>query len=440
MTWGNVAVETLAPILAADRARAIVRATSVCVLPWLAAAFLAACSANAPQTVASLPATQAQSAADKGPAEKGRQAKVALLVPLSAQGHSGLIGKSLKQAAELALFERDNPHLQLMVKDDKGTPDGAKAAAAEATSGGATLILGPLFAKSVSAVAPVARQANVPVVAFSNDLQVAGAGVYLLSFQPAPEVARIVNFAVAQGKRRFAALMSEDAFGKIAAASFKDAVSRAGGTIAALETYPASANGMLEPMRKISAAIRSAEAEGSPVDALFVPGAQENLETIARLLPQAEIDTETVKLIGTGGMDYPNAGRDARLIGAWYPGPDPQGWSEFSQRYAKSYGQAPPRITSLAYDGVSLAIALSGGPEDQRFTAGTLTRPRGFTGVDGAFRLLPNGGTDRALAILEVQKFGARVIERAPSLAPGPSSDSSSSALPAVLRSVLNLN
>ena len=61
--------------------------------------------------------------------------KVALLVPLSAQGQPGVIGKSLKQAAELALFERDNPNLQLIVKDDKGTPEGAKAAAEDARQG-----------------------------------------------------------------------------------------------------------------------------------------------------------------------------------------------------------------------------------------------------------------------------------------------------------------
>ena len=84
---------------------------------------------------------------------------------------------------------------------------------------------------------------------------------------------------------------------------------------------------------------------------------------------------------------------------------------------AKSYGQAPPRIASLAHDAVSLAIALSGGADGQRYTAAQLTRPSGFTGVDGAFRLLPDGGTDRALAILEVQKFGAGIIDAGPSLA-----------------------
>jgi hypothetical protein len=172
---------------------------------------------------------------------------------------------------------------------------------------------------------------------------------------------------------------------------------------------------MLEPLQKIAEAIRAAEAEGAPIDALFAPGGQENLEALARLLPQARIDTRQVKLIGTGGMDYPNAGRDAALIGAWYPGPDPRGWSDFAQRYAKSYGQTPPRIASLAYDAVNLAIALSGG----QYTAETLTRAGGHTGIDGPYRLLPDGTTDRALAILEVQQFGANIVDAAPS-APSP--------------------
>jgi branched-chain amino acid transport system substrate-binding protein len=395
---------------------------------------LVACSSGggAPETAGS-PGTVA--VAEPGPAKTA--VKIALLVPLSAQGHAGVIGKSLKQAGELALFERDNPALQLIVKDDKGTPEGAKAAAEEAIRGGARLILGPLFAKSATAVAPIARQAGVPVVTFSTDRQVASNGVYLLSFQPAPEVARVVAFAAQQGKRRFAALIPEDALGKIVSAAFKDAVSRAGGTVVALETYahPPSASAILEPMRKISAAIQTAEAEGAPVDALFLPGGQDSLEVIARLLPQAEIDTEKVKLIGTGGMDYPNVGRDAKLVGAWYPAPDPRGWTEFAEKYAKSYGSAPPRIAGLAYDAVSMAIALSGGGQGQRYDAAELTRASGFTGVDGAFRLLSDGGTDRSLAILEVQRFAARIVDAPPGLASGP--PPATSALP---RGLFNLN
>lgn len=404
----------------------------------LACALLAAaCSMSGPNPLVGT--TPLPSPAELAPAEKKQQVKVALLVPLSAQGQPGIIGKSLKQAAELALFERDNPSLQLIIKDDRGTPEGARVAAEEAVKGGAQLILGPLFAKSATAVAPVARQAQVPVITFSTDRQVAGGGVYLLSFQPAPEVVRVVGYAAQQGKLRFAALVPEDAFGKIVAAAFTDAVKHAGGTIVALETYPPSANGVLEPMRKVSAAIRAAEADGTPVDVLFLPGGQENVELVARLLPQAEIDTEKIKLIGTGGMDYPNAGHEARLVGAWYPAPDPSGWSDFSQKYAKNYGQAPPRIASLAYDAVSMAIALAAGADGQRYAAGQLTRASGFTGIDGAFRLLADGTTDRTLAILEVQKFGARVIDAGGSLA-GSASPGNPRAISAAPRSTLNFD
>lgn len=386
---------------------------------------LAACSTNPPQVAPGPGGQQGQANPGAPAAQKAAEVKVALLVPLSAQGHPGLIGKSLKQAAELALFEREGGNVQLMVKDDKGTPEGARAAAEDAIRNGATLILGPLFAKSVSAVGPVARKANIPVVAFSNDRQVASSGVYLLSFQAAPEVARIVGFAASQGKRRFAALISDDAFGKLVSERFHEAVSRAGGAIVASEKYPASANRILEPMRKISAAIRAAEEQGAPIDALFIPGAQENLEMVARLLPQADIDTGKVKIIGTGGMDYPDAGRDAKLVGAWYPGPDPQSWSEFSQKFAKTYGSAPPRIATLAYDAVNFAIALAGGGREANpYAPDSLTRASGFSGIDGIFRLQPDGTAERGLAILEVQKFGVSVVEPAPttlgSAAPGP--------------------
>jgi hypothetical protein len=187
----------------------------------------------------------------------------------------------------------------------------------------------------------------------------------------------------------------------------------------ALESYPANANGLLEPPRKMSADIAAAEAKGAPVEALFLPGGQEYLELLGRLLPQAKIDTRKVKLLGTGGMDYPNVGRDAALISAWYPGPDPRGWSEFAQKYAKTYQAAPPRIAGLAHDAVNMAIVLAGDQSGKGHSAAALTRAGGFSGIDGAYRLLPDGTTERALAILEVQKFGSGVVEPAPS-APAP--------------------
>jgi len=347
------------------------------------------------------------------PLQKRTSVKVALLLPLSAKGNTAIAAKALKQAGELALFEFDNPNILLITKDTKGTPEGAQAAAESAIKNGAELIIGPLFAKSVSSVAPVARQAKVPVIAFSSDQSVAGNGVFLLSFLAGRDVPRIVSYAISKGKKTFAALVPDTAYGQVVKSVFQKEVTAHGGQILAIETFPLDANGMLEPARKIS---EIAKNEDTALDALLIPGGPDSLPTLSPLIPYFEIDTKTVQLMGTGRWDFANIGRQKSLIGGWFPAPEPRGWREFTQRYVKTYGNVPPRIASLAYDAVSLAVSLSGNPRGKRYSTAQITRLSGFAGVDGLFRLRADGSSERGLAILEVQKFGARVIDAAPNV------------------------
>jgi branched-chain amino acid transport system substrate-binding protein len=338
--------------------------------------------------------------------------KVALLLPITSSGSTPAVAKALKQAAELALFDFDNPNVSLVPKDTKGTPDGARLAAESAIKEGAELIIGPLFAQEVSGAAPVARQAGIPMIAFSTDEKVAGNGVYLLSFQAGRDVPRIVTFAMSRGKRNFGQLIPQSPYGRVAESAFAKAVSAGGGEATVRATFrPDDSNAMLGPMRQIANAIKG----GQQVDALFVPAGREELPSLAPLLASADLISARVQFIGTGQWDYPNIGGEKALIGGWYPAPDPKGWSNFVQRYSKTYGSVPPRLASLAYDAVSLAVSLSQNAPGQRYDMGQLTRSSGFAGVDGLFRLLPDGTCERGLAILEVREGGPVVIDPAPS-------------------------
>jgi ABC-type branched-subunit amino acid transport system substrate-binding protein len=338
--------------------------------------------------------------------------KVALLLPITASGSTPAVAKALKQAAELALFDFDNPNVLLVPKDTRGTPDGAREAAESAIRDGAELIIGPLFAQEVSGAAPVARQAGIPMIAFSTDEKVAGNGVYLLSFLAGRDVPRIVAFAMSRGKRNFAQLVPQSPYGRLAESAFAKAVSSGGGQATVRATLPPDdSNAMLGPVRQVANAIKG----GQHVDALFLPAGRDELPSLAPLLASAELTSTRVQFIGTGQWDYPNIGSERALIGGWYPAPDPKGWSSFTQRYAKTYGAAPPRLASLAYDAVSLAVSLSQNAPGQRYAMGQLTRSSGFAGVDGLFRLLPDGTSERGLAILEVREGGPVVIDPAPS-------------------------
>ena len=178
------------------------------------------------------------------------QVKVGLLLPLSAAGNAGAAAQSMRNAAELALAEFQNPNIQLLIKDDGGTAQGAQQGAQQAVDEGAEIILGPLFAQSVPGAAQVARGRGIPVIAFSTDSSVAGRGVYLLSFLPESDVTRIVDYAAGTGKRSFAAYLPENAYGNVVEVAFKQAVARKGGRIVAFEKYGADrAQGSAEASR-----------------------------------------------------------------------------------------------------------------------------------------------------------------------------------------------
>lgn len=340
--------------------------------------------------------------------------KVALLLPLSAQGNAGSTAKALKQSAELALFEFNNPDIVLVPKDTQGTAQGAAAAAQQALSEGAQLIVGPLFAQSVSAVGPIARNANVPVIAFSTDANVAGRGVYLLSFLPNDDISQIVAYAAKKGLKSYAALVPETAYGTLAEGALRQAAANVDGQVAVVARYPQDPSGFDAPAKQIA---QVAAGDKPQAAAVLMPDGPATTPRIAPVLTLNGVDPKKVKFLGSGQWDDAAIGQEPSLVGGWYAAPNPAGWQNFSGRYQATYGAQPPRISTIAYDAVSLAAALaSQAPGGQPYTAQALTNPDGFAGVDGLFRFLANGTNQRGLAILEVQAGGGgKVIQPAPS-------------------------
>ena len=335
------------------------------------------------------------------------QVRVGLILPLSAPGNAGIAAQSMRNAAELAITEFKNPDIQLLVKDDTGTPQGAQQAAQQALNEGARILIGPIFAQSVSAVGPVARQRGVPIIAFSTDTNVAARGVFLLSFLPESDVHRIVDFSVSRGKRSFAALIPDNAYGTVVEAAFQQAVARRGARVAALERYPADAGRRQEAIRRVAQAARR-------VDAIFIPDNAEAVPQIVQGLSAAGANLRRVQLIGTGLWDEPALFANPAMDGGWFAAPGADGFRNFSQRYRARYGQEPVRTSSLAYDAVALIAALVKTQGAQSLNDQSLTNTSGFAGIDGVFRFRADGTNERGLAVMEIKPTGSVVISQPP--------------------------
>jgi ABC-type branched-subunit amino acid transport system substrate-binding protein len=332
------------------------------------------------------------------------QVKVALILPLSAGGNAGVAAASMKNASEMALSEFLNPNLQLLIKDDAGSPQGAQQAAQQALAEGAEIILGPLFAASVPSVAQVARAKGVSVIAFSTDSSVASRGVYLLSFLPESDVNRIVEYAAGAGKRSFAAMLPENAYGNVVEAAFKQAVPKRGGRIIVFEKYGADRT---NAARNVAQALTQA-------DALLLADDGDAVVATADALSAAGANLKNVQLLGTGLWDNPRVFGSSILQGGLFAAPDPSGFRGFSNRYRSKYGGDPVRTATLAYDAVALVAALSRTHGGQRFTSEVLLNSSGFAGIDGLFRFRADGTNERGLAVMRVASGGATPVAGSP--------------------------
>jgi ABC-type branched-subunit amino acid transport system substrate-binding protein len=290
-----------------------------------------------------------------------------------------------------------------LVKDDSGTPQGANAGAQQAVAEGAEILLGPLFAASVPAVAQVARSRGISVIAFSTDSSVAGRGVYLLSFLPESDVNRIVDYSAGTGKRSFAGLVPDNAYGNVVEAAFKQAAGRKG-RVVAFEKYSGDRS---TPARAVAQMLGSA-------DALMIADDGDSVVATADALTAAGSNLRNIQMLGTGLWDNPRVFASQSLQGGLYAAPDPSGFRAFSGRYRQRFGAEPVRTATLAYDAVALMAALARTQGAQRFAPETLTNPSGFAGIDGLFRFRSDGTNERGLAVMKVTPNGGVPVAGSP--------------------------
>ncbi len=384
---------------------------------------------------------------------------IAILAPLS--GPNAERGTALVNGAELALADPSSPKLD--VRDTRGTPEGAAAAAQAAAAAGDGLIIGPLTAPETSAVAAVARAAGIPVLAFTNDPSMQQPGVWTLGVTPGQQARRLVDAMLAQGKNRFAAVLPTGDFGRAMQTALVEATQQAGAGVPTVRLHGPDDASIDRAMRAVSDFIRrggtpaappaalappsgatadqagpqpgdqSAPAAAAPAappenlapppfDALLLADAGPRLAFLSTLIPAYGIGPPAVRILGPAIWVDPAAHAGASLDGAWFAAPDSSvpAREAFNQSYLGKYGTAAPPLSDIAYDAASIAKAVGASSGGYALTA--LAQPDGFAGVDGPLELRPDGQVRRGLALFEIEGGGARVVEPAPQTLPPASS------------------
>lgn len=335
---------------------------------------------------------------EPGIPEDTQRHRVALLVPQS--GANAGVGRSLANATQLALMDAKAENVRITTYD---TTTGAAAAAQRAIDEGNRLILGPLLAEDVRAVAPVARRAGVPVLSFSNDVTVAGNGTYVLGYSPVQSIERVVDYAKANGVTDFAGLMPKGVYGDRAATALLRAAEGAGGRVLSIQTYDRTPGSLTSAITKLNAnpfqAVLIGDSGAAAAGA--VPALRRGGATKARILGTELWNSDS------------GLGANAALNGAWFASVPDNYYRQYATKYRARFGAGPYRLSTLGYDAVLLTIRIARDWRvGDRFPEARLTDRDGFAGLDGAFRFGRDGVAERALEVQEVR--GGAIVTVSP--------------------------
>ncbi len=342
--------------------------------------------------------------------------KVGLLLPLSGSGQE--IGEQMRDAAMLALHDRyagldqgqQTVRIALLPKDTASSPQVAAHVAQEAIQEGAELLIGPLFSREVSAVAPIANAQNIPVIALSNNRAVADNNIFVYGFLPDQQVYRIITHALLKGQNILGSIAPNDAYGMTVSQLVAQIMQRRQGTLAASELYGRSPANIQAAATRLSTAYRT-----QPFSALFIAEGGAELPMLLQTMQNAALPLQAIQLLGTGLWDSEDMQRIKALYGAKFATASPKHYHRFERRFEAVYRYSPKRLASLTYDAVSLVTGLALENSVQPFAPHRLINREGFVGpANGLYRFLPNGITERSLAVLKITDSGLEIVDAAP--------------------------
>ena len=265
---------------------------------------------------------------------------VALLLPLS--GLRAALGQQMAKTVWLTedLLGKGG---KTEIVDAGESPASAAAAARKALSGGADVLVGPLFRNQTPAV--VAEANGVPVLTMSNDTRLADQGAWVFGVTPAQSVETVIRYASDTNANRITMLESKSPLGARAQAALASRARSSG--ITALPVVSGDT-----PAGMMPDALLAAGGASMP-DMIYIPtsGPAEINQAVAAV--KAGVTT-------IGSLQWAGLPGDQlmRLNKACFTGPDPDRFNRLSAQVQQHLEEDMGVIAALAVDAVAAAQTL----------------------------------------------------------------------------------
>ena len=348
--------------------------------------------------------------------------RVGLLIPKT--GPNSRLGTELLRGAELALFAMRDPSIELLSFDTAGGPAAAMAAR-QAMAADVDIVVGPLFSQSVIAARSIIGQRGVPMLALSNNLQIADQASWLLGYMPEQQIELLLGHALTVGHSKIAILVEESPFGQRLAAHTVQRLQQLGLTPEVMQTLTqaqlAADDQLKTAIREFTGYVPLEEDEEAPAFAdlppprfdavVFAGGAEFALRT-APVLAYYDADSERVLYLGNAQWNQRRLLMEPSLYGALFASRPTGQDDRFNTLWADIWESRPGTLARLSFDAMAM-ISVVARNKPPRWRA-ALVSDSGFNGFSGAYRLYPDGSNRRAFELRQIGSGVSTLFRSAP--------------------------
>ncbi len=332
--------------------------------------------------------------------------RIGLLVPLT--GPFSYLGDTISGGSELAFFKMQNPNIELLYFDTAGG-DNVIEAANSAISSDVDVIIGPLFSDSVKAIKPLFNELDIPILSFSNNVDVAEEGIWVLGYLPEQQIDQLVDFAVARGKQNFGILSSSSQLGeKITMAAVNKLTEyglspRTVMTISSIQDMDQN-----ELLNKIKIFAQYIDTEKDPLtlpppvfDTVLIAGDTSFILQVAPILSYYDLGPDRVLFIGIDRWNIPKMLNEPSLQNAILTLPTRPADEKFNKVWESEFKIDSNDLARISFDATALVIATANINSGASLSERLVGQP-GFIGFSGQFKMSRTGLTERVFEIMKI--------------------------------------
>ncbi|MEK9640376.1 MAG: penicillin-binding protein activator [Alphaproteobacteria bacterium] len=352
------------------------------------------------------PQTRIEDMDEADEAAKKSKFKIGLLVPLT--GSFSYLGNTISGGSELAFFKMRNPNIELLYFDTAGGEQAVNAAN-EAISNNVDVVIGPLFSDSVSAVKPLLKASNIPVLSFSKNIYVAEPGVWVLGYLPEHQISQLVDFAVARGKQNFGILSSNSQLGKkITKAAINQLADYGLSARTIFELDNISQMEQEELLSQIKTFAKYVDTSKDPLtlpppayDTVIIAGDTDFILQVAPILSYYDLGPDRALFMGIDKWNQQKILNEPSLQNSILTLPKRPAEEKFNNVWQSEFTIESNDLAKISFDASALVIATAVANAPIPLAEDLATQP-GFIGFSGQFKLSKSGLTERVFEIMEI--------------------------------------